>query len=406
MMFLQYWPLGVWGVTVGSYIAANTGNEGAKLFSPGFIGYSTAASAIGSFLSPVVFGFLSDRYFAAQNLVALMHAGCALAAHGMYGSDSQTAFFLWLVLYFQCFSAAAALTNKIGLRHLADSDAEYPLIRIFSTIGWITAGLFVGFVWPLVTGASIESTRMPFLIGAIGSLAMAFYSVTLPYTPPEEHSGLLFGRVLRDSDDLLRNKPLVIFLFVSMLATIPSMAYNNFANPFLNYQHYYRPAALMTLGQLSDIFVLSLTPWLIKRFGLRMLFLSGISAWGIRYILLAIGSYFDLSAPVYSAILIHGACYVFVYVIGVMYVDHLVEGKHRGAAQGVYSFASTGLGHLAGALAVGYTQSLFLTPVGVSPPPYHWTAFWTLPAILCGVAIVAFVWAFRPMQLHARPNST
>src|SRR3954452_22300084 len=93
MMFLQYWPLGVWGVTVGTYIATNTGGEGEGIFSAGFVGYSTAAGAIGSLLSPVLIGFLSDRYFAAQNLLALLHVGCALAAWGMYASHAQVAFF-------------------------------------------------------------------------------------------------------------------------------------------------------------------------------------------------------------------------------------------------------------------------------------------------------------------------
>jgi MFS family permease len=98
MMFLQYWPLGTWGVTVGTYIAANTGQQGAGIFSAGFVGYSTAAGAIGSLLSPVVVGFLSDRYFPAQVLLALTHFGCAVAAWGMYESQTQASFFLWLLL--------------------------------------------------------------------------------------------------------------------------------------------------------------------------------------------------------------------------------------------------------------------------------------------------------------------
>ena len=379
MMFLQYWPLGVWGVTVGTYIAANTGKEGAGIFSAGFVGYSTAAGAIGSLLSPVVIGFLSDRYFAAQNLLALLHVGCALAAWGMYESHTQAAFFMWLLIYYQCFSPAAALTNKIGLKHLANADAEYPLVRIFSTVGWITAGLFVGFAWPFAAGESIEPTRIPLMIGAGGSIVMALFSFTLPHTPPEEHSGLFLPRILRDSGDLLRNRPLVVFLVVAMLACIPTMAYNNFANLFLNNVHYRRPAALMTLGQVSDLLVLGLTPWLIKRFSLRSLFVSGVIAWGVRYGLLAAGSFYEITWPAYAAILMNGPCFVFIYVIGVMYVDRLVGGAHRGAAQGMFALASAGLGNLAGALTVGYTQSTFLTPEGVSPPPYNWPAFWAFP---------------------------
>jgi hypothetical protein len=43
----------------------------------------------------------------------------------------------------------------------------------------------------------------------------------------------------------------------------------------------------------------------------------------------------------------------------------------------------------------GYSQSTFLTPAGVSPPPYHWTAFWIVPAILSTVALLMFKVLFR-----------
>ena len=398
MMLLQYWPLGIWGVTVGTYIAENTGQQGEKIFSAGFVGYSTAAGAIGSLISPVLVGFLSDRYFAAQRLLALLHVSCTVAAWFMFESRSQIAFFLWLVVYFQCFAPAASLTNKIALRHLRDADAEYPTVRIFSTIGWIGAGLFLGFVWPWFAGTSIEATRTPLALSALGSLLMALYSLTLPPTPPELRSRGVFAASWRDISDLFRNRPLVVFLFVSILACIPTMAYNNYGNLFLNRQGFPRPAALMTLGQLSDVLVLWATPWLVARFGLRLLFISGVCAWIARYTLLAAGSYFDIAWPVYAAILIHGACYVFVYVVGVMYIDHLADGKHRGVTQGMYSLASSGLGHLLGAFTVGVAQSAFLTPERVSPPPYHWTEFWVVPA-LCGLATVILFGIF-----FRRPN--
>jgi nucleoside transporter len=395
MMFLQYWPLGTWGVTVATYIAANTGGEGSGIFSGGFAGYSTAAGAIGGLLSPVLMGYLSDRYFSAQRLTAVANVGCAAAAWRMYESQTQVAFFLWLLAYWQCFVPAATLTNKIALRHLANADAEYPRVRIFGTLGWIASGLFVGFAWPTITGKSIEATRLPLVLGAAGSMLMAFYSLTLPHTPPERPAGAA-GGAFRDRGSLLSDRPLVLFLLVAMLACVPSMAYNNYGNLFLNRLGYPHPAALMTLGQVSDLVFLWLAPWLITRFGLRTLFVTGVAAWAVRYIWLSAASYFGSAWPVYAAILIHSPCYVFVYVISVLFVDRLADPAHRGAAQGMLALASTGVGHLLGALAVGFAQEMFLTPTGVSPAPYHWTAFWAVFASISLLALLAFKFAFEP----------
>lgn len=397
MMFLQYLPLGLWGVTVGTYIAANTGEAGSGIFLTGFIGYSTSAGAIGSLLSPVLLGYLSDRYFAAEKLLSVMHALCCVAALGMAYCQSQTAFYLWLLLYFHCFLPACALTNKIALKHLVDSDAEYPHVRIFSTLGWISAGLFVGIAWPVITGHSIEDTATPILLGAIASGVMAVYSLALPPTPPEAKLMASHLPNLSSSLPLLSNAPLMVFLGITVLACLPTMPYNNYGNLFLNQHDYPRPAALMTLGQLSDLICLWASPWLIARFGLRQLFSFGIMAWCLRYVLLATGNHYGLSWPIYTSILIHGACYVFIYVVGVMYVDRLTDATHRGAAQGLLAIATSGVGNLLGALAVGYTESMFLTPAGVSPPPYHWTPFWLMPAAISLVTLAAYYLVFVPM---------
>ena len=78
-----------------------------------------------------------------------------------------------------------------------------------------------------------------------------------------------------------------------------------------------------------------------------------------------------------------------------MYVDRLADRAHRGAAQGLNALATTGLGHLLGAVTVGFAQQTFLTPDGVSPPPYNWPAFWLVPAAVSAVTVVLFQFAFR-----------
>ena len=398
MMFMQYWPLGVWVVTIWTYVAANTGEQGTGTFSAGFLGYSAAAGAIGSLLSPVLIGYVSDRYFAAERLTAVMHVGCALSAWGMHESQTEMGFFLWLVAYFQFFVPTVSLTNKIGLHHLADVDTEFPWVRIFGTVGWIGAGLFVGLLWPELTGESIEATRVPLLIGVCGNLLMALFVLTMPRTPPERAVKRSLAKTMQAGVELLANRPLVVFLVVSLLACIPSMAYTSYANPFLNMQGYPKPAALLTIGQVSEVICLWAMAWFIPRIGLKWLFVTGVLAWGVRYVCLAAGASYGVSWPVYLSIVIHGPCYVFIYIVGQVYIDRLVDPAHRGAAQGMHALASTGLGHLLGALFVGYAQEILLTPEGVSPPPYHWTAFWLAPAVVCVVTALLFKVAFRPPE--------
>ncbi|MBX3433167.1 MAG: MFS transporter [Pirellulales bacterium] len=399
MMFLQYWSFGAWAVTVGTYIAANTGEEGAAIFSAGFIGYSSAAGAVGSLLSPAIVGILSDRYFSAQRLLAVTQLGCAAANWGMHQSRSEWTFLLWLLAYFHCLFPAIAMTNAIGLRNLRNSQAEYPLVRVAGTLGWIAAGLFVGMGWPWATGVSIEATRIPLAIGAASSLLLAIFALALPATPPPQRQPSMAITATSVSGGAGASRPLAMFLVAAVFACLSSVAYNSYANLYLNQRGFPNPAALMTMGQVSDVVCLFATPWLVARVGLRALFAAGIAAWAVRYGLLAGGSRLAGDWPVYAAIVVHGPCFVFVFVVGVMIVDKLAGEAYRGVAQGLFTGASTGAGNLLGAFAMGLAQTRFLTPAGVSPPPYRWSEFWLVPAamsVAAGIIYVSVWTSLRP----------
>ena len=101
----------------------------------------------------------------------------------------------------------------------------------------------------------------------------------------------------------------------------------------------------------------------------------GVAAWCIRYLLLAAASYYDISSPVYVAIAIHGMCYVFVYIIGVMYVDRLVSHAHRGLAQGLYTIVYAGLANLLGAVTVGLQSIAFFDTRGRLAAPLQLDGF-------------------------------
>jgi MFS family permease len=388
MMFLQSWPLGCWGVTIGAYIAANTGELGSGAFSSGFIGYSTLAAAVGSLVSPYVAGVVGDRLVPPRWLLAGLNLGCAAAVGGLLASESEFVFFAWLCVYFQCYFPVVTLCNTIGLANLRRPEQEFPVLRLYGAIGWIASGVFVGFVWPWMFGHSIESMRTPFAIGAAANLAMAAYALTLPKTKHTSHQDTGAQLLTRQAGKLLAEPKLRWFLVASFFACVPSMAYNNFCNPFLNHTNFPAPAAVMTLGQVSEIVVLAMMPMILRRLSLGSLYVWGMASWVARYGLLAVGAGIGVMWPVYLAILLHGPCFAFIYVVGPMLADRLTPNQDRGAAQGLYAVASSGLGHVVGAIAVGAAQAAFLTPAGVTPPPYDWTTFWAVAAAVSVVSLI------------------
>jgi nucleoside transporter len=393
MMFLQYWALGVWAVTVYTYLDANTIPRGAAIYSEGFVGYSATAGALGALVAPVLVGWAADRYFSAQRVVALLHLLSAGALVGMLVSRTQAEFYIALVAFYQFYVPTVSLTNTIAMRQIGDSDKQFYFVRTFGTVAWIAAGLFVGWFWPTWFGESIESTRTPIAVGLVSEVVMAVYALTLPATPPSRKA--TGWRSLTGGAGVWRNRPLVVFLGVSLLACIPAQVYGSFLNTYMNQQNIQYAAAKQTIAQVSEVACMLAMPWLLAKFGLKTLFLLGILTWSGRYLMLALAAQQDWVSPVYLAMSVHGPSYVCIYVAGQLYIDRLAARDGRGAAQGFHALATTGLGHLAGSIAGGKAQAWLLTPTGVDPAPYRWVEFWLIPAGVAFIAAAVFVLAFH-----------
>lgn len=144
MMFMQFFIWGSWSVTLGLVM---TRYEMSLL-----IGDAFSAGPIASILSPFVLGMLVDRFFASQKVMAVMHlAGAVILWFVPQALVAQNGALLIGLLfgYTLCYMPTLALTNNIAFHSLANVDKTFPVVRVFGTIGWIIAGIFIG-----VTGIS------------------------------------------------------------------------------------------------------------------------------------------------------------------------------------------------------------------------------------------------------------
>lgn len=395
MMFLEYFIKGAWFVTLGTYLITNLtadGLEVAQVFS---------TQSLGAVAAPFFIGFIADRYFNAERVMAVLHLLGACLLIGMYSADSVSSFYPYVLTYFIAYMSTLALANSIAFRHIEDTKRYFPGVRVWGTIGWITAGATISFIfhWDSPAAVGNGALRNTFLLAASCSVLLAILSFLLPKTPP-----LLRGSTSRftvakalglEALVLLKNRGFLVFFIAAIVICIPMSFYYQNANPYLVHVGLPNPTAKMALGQLSEALCLLAIPFLFAKLGYKRMILMGIAAWAVRYLLFAYGNGQELASLLLIAIILHGVCYDFMFVVGQIYTDTIAGEKYRSSAQGLVTVAMYGIGMLLGFWAAGGTSDYLGTQFNDDE---YWKWLWMTPAIMAVVCLALFAVFFREQE--------
>ena len=382
MMFLQFFIWGSWSVTLGLEMSQHNMSL--------LIGDAFSAGPIASILSPFVLGMLVDRFFASQKVMAVMHlAGAAILWFVPQALVAQNGALLIGLLfgYTLCYMPTLALTNNIAFHSLSDKDKTFPVVRVFGTIGWIVAGIFIG-----VTG--ISDTTGIFTLAAIISVILALYSLTLPNTPAPAKGLPVKVRDLfcADAFALLKVRHFFVFSLCATLISVPLGTYYAYTASFLADAGVGDVSTAMSFGQMSEIFFMLVIPFLFRRLGVKYMLLIGMCAWFVRYAFFALGISEEGRFLLYLGILLHGVCYDFFFVVGFIYTDRIAGEKVNGQAQSMIVMFTYGIGMLLGSQISG---ALYNRLVAGQTVPQAWTTFWWIPAVAAAVIAVIFLFSFK-----------
>lgn len=386
MMFLEFFVWGGWFVTLGTYLATDLQASGSQ------IALAFLTQSLGAILAPFIVGLIADRFFAAQRILGVLHLFSAVMLFLAGRQESFGAFFVFALLAMVSFMPTLALANSISFRRMRSPEKQFPSVRVFGTIGWIVAGLLIGWLgWE--AGGSLANT---FVMAAVGSALLGVYAFTLPHTPPEADRGRATVRDVLGLDALalLKTRSYLVFFLASILICIPLAFYYNFTNLYLNEIGVGSAAAVQSLGQLSEAAFLLIMPLMLKRLGIKWTLLIGMVAWALRYALFAVGDAGPLLWLVIIGLLLHGVCYDFFFVAGQIYTDRFAPAHVRSAAQGLISLATYGVGLLIGSLISGPIVDAFLAADG----SHAWRAIWLIPAALAVGVGVFFASLFRERE--------
>ncbi|HYI76663.1 MAG TPA: nucleoside permease, partial [Chryseolinea sp.] len=379
MMLLEYFIWGSWYVTMSTYMSEFLKSSGVQ------IGAAYSALAIATMFSPFFIGMVADRFFAAQRIMGVLHLlGGVLLYSATFITDNTT--FYWIiVLYSLLYMPTIALSNSIAFHQMTDPGKQFPWIRVFGTVGWIVAGL-------MIAALSIEKTPLTFHMAAIASVALGLISFVLPNTPPKgkSTSSSVASTLGADAFVLFKDRPYLIFFIAAILVCIPLSFYYGFANLFLNEAGMDNAAGKMILGQVSEaIFILAI-PFLFNSIGVKKMLLLGMIAWILRYVCFAYGNVDANLWMLYAGIILHGICYDFFFVTGYMYTEKKAGEKIKNAAQGLFTFATYGVGMFIGTWFSGFTTDHY-TIDGV----HQWKEIWFVPAYIAVAVLLYFIFFFK-----------
>ena len=404
MNILQWAVWGSYLTSMGSYLA-----------SVGLatrIGLFYALQGIVSIFMPTIMGIVADKWIPAQKLLGLCHgiAGAAMVAATFYCMNAETIAFAPLFgLYFigaAFYMPTIALSNSVAYNILEKSGLDtvktFPPIRVFGTVGFILAMLFVNFA--SVDGVQFQNSELQFLTSGILGFAMFAYCFTLPECPCK--SGAADNQTLADrfglkAFALFKDKQMAIFLIFSMLLGVALQITNSFANPYI--QHFQEvPAfanswgaqnanALISISQVSETLGILLIPIAMRLFGIKRVMLIAMFAWVLRFGLFGAG---DTGSGVWMLIvsmLVYGVAFDFFNISGSLYVNQRTTSSIQNSAQGLFMLMTNGIGATIGTLSA---QAVINHFVYNSANP-NWSTAWYIFAGYALVVAVLFMILFK-----------
>ncbi|TWU42439.1 MFS transporter [Novipirellula artificiosorum] len=417
MMFFQFFTWGAWYVSATGFML----REDISMDGLVFAVYSVGPLA--AIFSPFFLGLIADRYMPTQvTLAILLVIGGLLIAiapsmaapfavrdvshqHWLLGRFStlwqslHQPFVLTLLGHMLCFMPTIALTASLSFKHLKNPEKEFPVVRVLGTIGWICGNVVIS----MLPGKDESATQF-YLAGGC-ALGLGIYCLTLPHTPPPmKGKRVTFAEIIGlDSLRLFRSPSYTVFIIASFLICIPLAGYFAYARsyvdasgvvfnlPYKIFDYVGNGSATFTMsfGQVSEIFFMLVMPLCFARLGVKWMLAVGMGAWVLRYGLFAMAANHQIGWMIIGGILLHGICYDFFFVTGMIYVNKKTPAAIRSQAQGFLVLVTQGLGMFVGAQVFGGLE-VFQTTDGV----LDWQGFWMYPAIFAAFVMFGFILLF------------
>ncbi|HVR85966.1 MAG TPA: MFS transporter [Planctomycetota bacterium] len=346
-----------------------------------------ATVPVATIITPLLAGQAADRWFASERLVSLLSLAAGLL---MFLARPIVAFVPFVSVFFVAMLFAAPIipmSTSLSLQNLADGSRDFPIVRACMTLGHVSGANLLS-LWLWLTHGSFRDCL---LVSGVLALLNAAYSLTLPNTPPRRDTA---GRsAIGRAAAMLRDPGTALFFVLLFLVQLFGTSYYARGPLFLLEEGVSKEglSSLMSVGQITEIFVVLLLPFIFGRWGAKGTIAVGIAAWATRFFCWSLGA---SVVTLVAAVALHGVCFACARIAATIYIDRICPRDARSSAQSLLSLGVDGSGNFLGNFLIGAVVTHYTLGGTV-----HWHSVWLVPAVGCAAVFAVFVAAFR-----ARPG--
>ena len=381
LFFVQSMAVAIWMVPLSMVFAAH----GLRGIAP----YAFAASALATFVSPLIFGAMADRHASPvkvlRGLAVASAAAMALFAWSVKQGWPPGLVLALIQIYALCAAPIGSIITAIIFSRLRNSQREFGPIRAGATVGWMVG------CW-LVSALNADTSTLAGFTSAATWLVLAVFTFLLPDVPPPKSTGhpTLLQRLGWDAFVLLKNHDHRVVFITVALFSIPLAAFYPFTPLHLQQLGFKHVSAWMTLAQTTELVAMFALGGLFLRWRLKWIFAAGLGFGLLRFVLCA----FNGKAWLLAGTSLHGLSFTLFFITAQIYVDERVGPQWRARAQALMSLMSGGVGNLTGYLCTGWWFAVCARPAGM-----QWSLFWGVLAAAVAAVMIYFLVAYRGKEI-------
>ena len=370
LFFLQFIVLGITQPVMSLYCRDYLAFSGVQT------GMILSSATVAAIFVPIVTIFLADRVFKCETLLAFLQIISGIFLCILPGTRNFISVFaLYLLVTVFC-QPNNALLNAIAFKSLKNQGSRFGNMRVFGTLGWIFAALFLTFVW-----LDRYSFGSIFYVAAaasfLGSLIIFLNRRRFEPAIVKKHN-----ETEKFKFSHLKKNGFIGFLAICFVVTIQDKYYFLGISPFLKDCGFLEKniISVISIGMMSEVVFMILLSRLLKHFGMVVVMMIGASASFLRYLIFILC---QGSALVVCGVFFHGLTFAMYMAVAYIYLDGFCTLGTRAAMHQFYSLVTTGLGSLFGNMIGGY---VFDFTVGAGR---GYALFWVVPCILSLAVVLA-----------------